>query len=64
MGEVDRGGVLEVSTPQLLFDHHLSTVGGPQYDVASDGKFLMNVAPAQQAQPITLVTNWSAELKQ
>jgi len=31
---------------------------GPQYDVAPDGRFLINVEPESNLRPITLVMNW------
>ena len=31
---------------------------GPQYDVAPDGRFLINVEPESPPRPITLVMNW------
>jgi len=38
---------------------------GWQYDVAPDGRFLMNV-PTEDATaaPITVITNWTEKLKQ
>jgi hypothetical protein len=59
----------EVGPAVALFVTHLATgasvVGGkPQYAVASDGRFLMNVAIEQTASaPITVVLNWMAALK-
>jgi hypothetical protein len=34
-----------------------------QFDVALDGRLLVNSLPADNASPLTLVTNWTAELK-
>jgi Tol biopolymer transport system component len=34
-----------------------------QYDVAPDGRFLINSLPTDRAAPLTLVTNWPALLK-
>jgi len=41
------------------------TGGGYRYDVTADGqRFLINTAVEQRsAAPITLVTNWTADLK-
>ena len=36
---------------------------GWQYDVAPDGRFLINVELESAAAPITLVMNWSPESK-
>jgi Tol biopolymer transport system component len=59
----------EIGLPVALFVTHLATgasvVGGkPQYAVARDGRFLMNVAiePTTSA-PITVVLNWTASLR-
>jgi len=55
---------LEISTPTPLFQIRLALAGGMQYDVSPDGqKFLMNVSKVEGARPLTLVTNWTAELK-
>ncbi len=38
--------------------------GGPQYDVARDGRFLINTVletPSTQASPIILIHNWNPE---
>jgi Tol biopolymer transport system component len=53
-------GELKLGTPQPLF--RTNTVS---YDVASGGtKFLLDLVGGQGSKPITLVTNWPAELKQ
>ena len=40
------------------------TAGGPQYDVARDGRFLINtVLDAARAPPITLIQNWNPDAK-
>ena len=55
---------LEISTPTPLFQFRLASAGGIQYDVSADGrKFLMNVSKVEGARPITLVTNWTSDLK-
>ena len=33
-----------------------------QYDVAPDGRFLINSVPADSASPLTLLTGWTALL--
>lgn len=37
---------------------------GTQYDVAPDGRFLVNSLPADHAAPLTLLSHWTASLKQ
>jgi len=60
------GKGLEISTPTVLFTSHLaaaSGVGGMQYDVSPDGqKFLMSVSKVEGIRPLTLVTNWTADV--
>lgn len=36
---------------------------GTQYDVAPDGRFLINSLPADHAPPLTLLTNWTTALQ-
>jgi Tol biopolymer transport system component len=36
---------------------------GPQYDVAPDGRFLINMVQDEAAAPITLLMNWNPEAK-
>ncbi len=61
----ENGASLELGTPQELFQ--ATTVTGPEgpYTVSADGKrFLINGTTAQAAsQPLTLITNWTADLK-
>jgi Tol biopolymer transport system component len=64
---------LETGTPVPLFATRLASGSGitgvgaltkPQYAVAPDGRFLMNVAVEEATgSPITIVLNWDAELK-
>jgi hypothetical protein len=59
------GASPQLGTPHALFK--ATTVGaqsGP-YSVSSDGKkFVMNtVLPQSVTEPLTLITNWSADLK-
>ena len=64
---------LNPGAPVALFSTRLATgsniiVGGynsaPQYAVSSDGRFLMNVTAEEVApSPITLVLNWTEDLK-
>src|SRR5262249_28941606 len=49
---------------------HSTTLGnGRSYDVAADGRFLINVSPSASpltplSAPITVIVNWQEELKQ
>ena len=63
---------LETSPPVPLFATRLASGSGitglyrpkPQYAVAPDGRFLMNVAvEGATASPITIVLNWDTALK-
>ncbi len=61
-----KGAGLQLGTPRALFK--ASTVSGPSgpYTVSADGKkFVMNtVVPQSITEPLTLITNWPADLKQ
>ena len=54
-----------LGTPHLLFHASMQSVPLGQFDVTRDGKkFLVNSINAQGgSNPLTLVTNWTAELK-
>ena len=55
----DIGGQLQVGGAHALFRLPASA-----YDISPDGrKFLLNVVGEQNTKPITLVTNWTSELK-
>jgi Tol biopolymer transport system component len=60
------GASLQLGTPHALFK--AATVGGASgpYTVSADGKkFVMNtVLPQSITEPLTLITNWPADLKQ
>jgi Tol biopolymer transport system component len=60
------GAGLQLGTPHALFK--ATTVSGPNgpYTVSADGKkFVMNtVLPQSITEPLTLITNWPADLKQ
>jgi Tol biopolymer transport system component len=56
----------EAGTPVALFDARMVHLGGFEYDVTADGKrFLVNTTGATGATspPLTVVTNWNAEVK-
>lgn len=64
-----KGGTLEAGIPVVLFQTRI--VGGgnnlagyrQQYDVARDGRFLINVALESDPPPITLLFDWKPRLK-
>jgi len=59
-------GTFEVGIPRALFDLRIgSTSGFSDYDVTADGqRFLVNTLVEQSARsPVTVVMNWTADLK-
>ena len=68
------GPALTAIPPTRLFPARLPTIPGYQtfrvapgsrsYDVAPDGRFLINLIAAEQAAPITVIYNWTTLLKQ
>jgi serine/threonine protein kinase/Tol biopolymer transport system component len=61
----EKGAGLELGTPQELFQANTFSITGTPFAASADGKrFLINGTTAQAAsQPLTLVTNWTADLK-
>ena len=66
------GHTLDAGTAVALFPTELATggnlgIGGfqskPEYAVAADGRFLLNVTVGDAASPITVVLNWTAGLR-
>ena len=62
------GTTFEPGAPVVLFPTHIYGGGvdaqlGRQYDVAPDGRFLINTVPDTAAAPITLLMNWNPEAK-
>jgi len=64
--------MVTLRTPVALFPTRLATAGNngiagyaarPQYAVAADGRFLMNVAADDVTPPINVVQNWQEDLK-
>jgi serine/threonine protein kinase len=53
------------STPQVLFQTRIiaPTFVGHQYDVAPDGRFIINSLPSSNSSPLTLLDKWTGELK-
>ena len=65
--DVKTGPSFEAGTPKALFEMHLNRSAlSSRYDVSTDGKrFLLNVPVGEfKSNPITLVQNWTVELKQ
>ncbi len=58
-----KGDALEFAKPQALFETRIGCCGF-QYDVTADGqKFLVNSQVQSSADPMTIITNWTALLK-
>ena len=58
------GPTFEVGAPKALFQTLARYTGNVAYDVAPDGRFLVNtLVGAGAAPPITVVMNWEAALK-
>jgi hypothetical protein len=62
------GATLEPGAPVVLFPTHIVGGGmdaqlGPQYDVAADGRLLINTELVSANAPITLIQNWNPEVK-
>ena len=55
---------IELSTPTPLFEVAAGNLSGRYYDIAPDGRFLVNTSPlAAKAQSFSLLVNWPARLK-
>jgi hypothetical protein len=62
------GGTLAPGAPVMLFPTRIYGGGvdqqlGWQYDVAPDGRFLINTEPDNVVAPITLLQNWQPDAK-
>jgi hypothetical protein len=62
------GTTLAPGTPVVLFPTRIVGGGvdlqhGRQYDVAPDGRFIINTVLGDAAAPITLLQNWHPEVK-
>jgi eukaryotic-like serine/threonine-protein kinase len=65
------GSTVEPGAPVVLFSTHIVSGGvddqrsrqGRQYDVAPDGRFLINTELDSATSPITLLMNWNPEAK-
>jgi eukaryotic-like serine/threonine-protein kinase len=51
--------------PRVLFQTRIIAASffATQYDVAADGRFLINSVPLNYSSPLTLLTGWTAQLK-
>ena len=55
---------VRLGKPLALFQTGVrASIGGGGYDVTRDGRFLLLNSTVESATPLTLVTNWDAELK-
>jgi Tol biopolymer transport system component len=55
---------LELSTPTPLFESAAGNLNGRYYDVAPDGRFLVNTSPlTAKAQSFSVVVNWPGGLR-
>jgi hypothetical protein len=63
--EVKGGSTFEASAPRVLFETHVLERFGSNYAVMADGqRFLINSGVEEAASaPITVVVNWTAELR-
>ena len=54
-----------VGAPRVLFQTRIVAPNffGTQYDVAADGRFLINSVPSNYSSPLTLITGWTAHLQ-
>lgn len=61
-----KGASLQLGTPHALFKSSTVSASAGPYTVSADGKkFVMNTAlPQSTTEPLTLITNWPAELRQ
>lgn len=62
------GATLDLGSPEVLFQTRVFRGGvdaeqGRQYDVAPDGRFLINRELEKAAAPITLILNWNPEAR-
>src|SRR5262244_1566009 len=59
-----KGPTLEIGNAQPLFEMRPASTPGTHYDVTRDGKrFMVDAAGEGSSAPITLVVNWTADLK-
>jgi len=57
---------LQVGIPKVLFEARLASAGRNSYDVSGDGQRFLMIVPVEEATtatPMTVVVNWTAELK-
>jgi hypothetical protein len=56
------GQTLEVGTPRPMFRVNAKTTIFP-YDTVDDQHLVFNIVGEEDTAPLTVVTNWTAELK-
>jgi eukaryotic-like serine/threonine-protein kinase len=62
--EVRAAPTFQAGIPKALFKTNLRPPPGRQFDVTPDGeRFLVNLKPGDQVDPVTLVQNWAAGRK-
>jgi hypothetical protein len=56
---------MSAGKPRVLFQTRIAAVEFAlfQYDVAPDGRFLINSLPSNTSSPLTLLTGWNALLQ-
>ena len=59
----EKGNSIELRTPQVLFRSGVEAPSGAPYDVTPDGKKFVINAINEQSSPLTLLVNWTANLK-
>ena len=56
-------GAPVVLFPTRIYGGGVDSVQGRQYDISSDGRFLINTEPDSATAPITLIQNWTPDAK-
>jgi hypothetical protein len=57
------GSDLKLGTPKTLFSSR-ALQGNREYEVADDGRFLLNVPVSHQTDPlVTVIVNWASRLR-
>jgi hypothetical protein len=59
----EKGNSIELLTPQVLFRSGVEAPSSTPYDVTPDGKKFVINAISEQSSPLTLMVNWTANLK-
>jgi hypothetical protein len=59
----EKGNSIELRTPQVLFRSGVEAPSSTPYDVTPDGKKFVINAIREQSSPLTLMVNWTANLR-